>query len=94
VQGLNELFLVRRHGLRRLFASAGPFGNVAWSPDGRWLLLAWERDDQWLFFTTGRRARRVVPLSSVERQFGSGQSPSTSVPQPLGWCCSADGSAG
>jgi YD repeat-containing protein len=94
VQRLNELFVVRLHGFRLIFASVGPFGGIAWSPDGRWLLLAWERDDQWLFFTTGRRARRVVPLSSVERQFGSARGASTSVPQPLGWCCAPSGSAG
>jgi Tol biopolymer transport system component len=93
VQGLSELYVVRPHGLRRVFASVGPFGKTAWSPDGRWILLAWKRDDQWLFLGTDRK-QRVVPLSGVEQQFGSGIGEPGSVPQPLGWCCSPAGAAG
>jgi len=94
VERLNELYVVDQDRLRRLFASVGPFGSTAWSPDGRWILLAWQRDDQWLFFTTERRGQRVVPLSNVAPQFASGEGASTSVPQPLGWCCAPSGSAG
>jgi hypothetical protein len=93
IQKLSELFVVRPHGARRIFASVGPFGKTAWSPDSRWILLAWKRDDQWLFLGSERR-KRVVPLSGVDRQFTSGTARSGSVPQPLGWCCAPSGSAG
>jgi dipeptidyl aminopeptidase/acylaminoacyl peptidase len=38
-----------RRAPRRLFAGQGRFGDLAWSPDGRWLLVAWRDADQWLF---------------------------------------------
>ncbi len=64
---------------RRIFAGAGRFGEVAWSPDGRWLLLAWPSADQWLFIrSTG--VRRLLAYSHIAEQFGRD-------PRVLGWCC-------
>lgn len=39
---------------RTLFAGAGRFTDLAWSPDGRWLLVAWEDANQWIFVRAGR----------------------------------------
>ena len=66
---------------REIFAGAGRFGDVAWSPDGRWLLLSWPTADQLLFIrSTG--VRRLLAYSHVTEQFG-GQS----FPNIKGWCC-------
>jgi hypothetical protein len=67
---------------RRIFIGAGRFGDVAWSPDGGWLLLPWPSADQWLFIrSTG--VRRLLAYARITGQFGGG----TAFPQPLGWCC-------
>src|SRR5919198_1595126 len=34
---------------RAMFAGPGMFGGIAWSPNGRWLLVDWRSADQWLF---------------------------------------------
>jgi hypothetical protein len=64
----------------RLFAGAGSFDRVAWSPDARWLLVSWPAADQWVFVRTdGGRIRAVADVSA---QFGS-----RSFPRVEGWCC-------
>jgi WD40 repeat protein len=64
---------------RRIFAAAGRFGGVAWSPDGRWLLLSWPSADQWLFIRSSG-VRRLLAYSHIAEQFGRD-------PRVLGWCC-------
>ena len=65
---------------RRLFAGAGAFDSLAWSPDGRWLLVSWPAADQWLFIRANGRGVRAV--SNISEQFRSG-----SFPRVVGWCC-------
>ena len=66
---------------RRLFSATGPFREVAWSPDGHWVLIAWPRADQWVFArASGKPGVRAVANVSV--QFDSGTFPSIA-----GWCC-------
>jgi hypothetical protein len=66
---------------RRVFAGRGTFSGLAWSPDGRWLLVAWRDADQWLFFrSAGVRALRAV--SGIADQFGGG------FPRLEGWSAS------
>jgi WD40-like Beta Propeller Repeat len=67
---------------RRIFAGAGRFGGVVWSPDGRWLLLSWPSADQWLFIRSSG-VRRLLAYSHIAEQFDGG------TPQVLGWCCSS-----
>lgn len=63
---------------RRLFMGAGPFESLAWSPDGRWLLVGWPAADQWVFVSSpGRRTRAVANLSEQFR--------SRSFPEVQGW---------
>lgn len=64
---------------RNLLTVPGSLGQVAWSPDGRRLLVAWPGADQWLFLPIGRgRGRAVANVSHVF---------SSSFPRLEGWCC-------
>lgn len=63
---------------KTVFTGAGAITNVAWSPDGRWLLLNWRGADQWIFLRTP--ARKLVTASNIRGTFGAG----TTV---AGWCC-------
>ena len=64
---------------RRVFAGAGDFDRIAWSPDTRWLMLSWRSADQWLFIRSAA-VRKVVPVSGIEEAFGPDA-------VPAGWCC-------
>jgi dipeptidyl aminopeptidase/acylaminoacyl peptidase len=69
-----------RKAPRRLFAGAGPFSGLAWSPDGRWLLLGWPAADQWIFVRADGKSIRAV--SNISGQFRS-----RGFPRVDGWCC-------
>ncbi len=62
---------------RLLFAGPGVFGDIAWSPDGSWLLLDWPTANQWLFL----HGSRVRAVGNVEAQFGQ------MLQLTNGWCC-------
>jgi hypothetical protein len=65
---------------KRLFAGAGALRDVAWSPDGRWLLTTWPGADQWLFVRAAHD--KLLAYSHITAQFGGGTFPSLG-----GWCC-------
>jgi len=65
--------------LGRVFAGRGPFAEVSWSPDGRWLLVSWPAADQWVFVQVVG-PRRVVAVSHIAAQFDG-------FPRVEGWCC-------
>jgi len=71
---------------RRLFAVSGQLTELAWSPDGRRLLLAWPAADQWLFVPVARgpRLRAIGDVSSV---FAPGKQGHVTFPRIEGWCC-------
>jgi hypothetical protein len=73
--GSSELVL----GRRVLFRGTGEFRGLAWSPDGRWLLVTWPTADQWVFVRVAG-LRRIVAAAGIARQFGS-------FPRLAGWCC-------
>lgn len=75
-------------GPRQLFAGRGRFSDLAWSPDGTWLLLAWRDADQWLFIRSDR-VGQVRAVSNVGRQFDPGGSGGAAFPALSGWCCAA-----
>jgi hypothetical protein len=80
-----------RHGpARRLFSGEG-LRQLAWSPDGRWLLVAWPAADQWVFVRVGGRPR-LIAVARIAQQFGGGRG-ATGFPQLEGWCCTAQGGA-
>jgi hypothetical protein len=63
----------------RVFAGAGHFSDVNWSPDGRWLLLNWPSADQWLFIRSAS-VTKVKAVSNIRSSFG----PNARL---AGWCC-------
>jgi hypothetical protein len=67
---------------RPLVTGLGRVRGIAWSPDGRRLLVASRDTDQWLL--VGPR-RRVRPLSGVSGELGAG----AGFPRVAGWCCPA-----
>jgi hypothetical protein len=64
---------------KRLFAGAGQFGGLSWSPNGRWIILDWDSADQWLLIRSAA-VRRVVAISNIRANFGA-------EPSLAGWCC-------
>jgi hypothetical protein len=65
-------------GPQRLFQ--GNVDGIAWSQDGRRLLLGWRGADQWLLLGPGGRIRA---LHDVTRELG----PAGGFPRVAGWCC-------
>jgi hypothetical protein len=83
-----ELAVVRRRGGlselavdgRILFRGSGEFRQVAWSPDGKWILVGWPTADQWVFVRAD--GSRIRAVANVSEQFRS-----RSFPRIEGWCC-------
>ena len=72
---------------RSIFAAPGTFTDLAWSPDGRRLLVGWLEADQWLFIPV-RRGGPVAAVDQISAQFTPGAEragfPQVGVD---GWCC-------
>ena len=77
---------------RPVFAGPGDLTDLAWAPDGRWLLIGWPSADQWLFVRSG--SRRVTAVANLGRQFSPGASGAPRFPHVAGWCCAAEGPSG
>jgi hypothetical protein len=86
----HRVAVVRRHGTqstvfelatgRSVFEATGALDRIAYSPDGRWLLLGWPEADQWLFVRSdGKRIQAVVDVGDQFR--------SRTFPRVEGWCC-------
>jgi hypothetical protein len=71
---------------RTLFRGEGRFDGLAWSPDGRWLLVGWPDADQWLFLRAPD-VRRVITTSAVTAEFDPGGSGQSRFPRIVSWCC-------
>jgi dipeptidyl aminopeptidase/acylaminoacyl peptidase len=69
---------------RPVFSAPGAIGEIEWSPDGQWLLVAWTGADQWVFVrpAPSREVRTVVELAG---RFDAGSGPE--LPNVSGWCC-------
>jgi hypothetical protein len=81
----SEAIVFRPDGSSRsLLRVPGSLGQVAWSPDGRRLLVAWPGADQWLFLPLGHGKGRAV--ANISRAFSPSGRP-TSLPFIEGWCC-------
>ena len=72
---------------RTVFIGAG-VRQLAFSPDGTWLLVTWPAADQWVFVHASG-APRIVAASRIAEQFGANGFPSLD-----GWCCTLGGGAG
>jgi hypothetical protein len=75
---------------RRLFGVSGHLTELAWSPDGRRLLLAWPAADQWLFVPTESGAR-LRAIGDIAAAFAPGNARRASYPRVEDWCCAAPG---
>jgi hypothetical protein len=64
---------------RRLF-QGGDVDGLAWSADGRRLLLGWRGADEWLLLGPGKQIRS---LHGVSRELGA----RGGFPRVAGWCC-------
>jgi hypothetical protein len=64
---------------RQLFQ--GDVDGLAWSQDGRRLLLSWRGAGQWLLLGPGRR---ITALHDVSRELGN----AAGFPRVVAWCCS------
>ncbi len=94
----SRIELVRADDLsarQRLLAGAGRFGDVAWSPDGDWLLAGWPDADQWVFIRAGAEPRpaieRLRAVRNIAAQFDPGGRGRAAFPGLAGWCCTAVG---
>lgn len=67
-----------------LFAGPGAFGDVVWSPDGRWLLVNWPAANQWVFLH-GSQARAVA---NIRQQFPRTDGLGPMLQLAGRWCCS------
>jgi hypothetical protein len=67
-----------RAARRELFQ--GDVDGIAWSQNGRRLLVGWRGAGQWLLLGPGNRIR---PLHDVSRELGS----TGGFPRVAGWCC-------
>ena len=76
---------------RRVLSGAG-LGQLAWSPDGRWLLVSWPAADQWVFVRVAGTPR-IAAVSRIAHQF-SARDAQAGFPRIEGWCCTARGDAG
>jgi WD40 repeat protein len=76
---------------RRVLSGAG-LRQLAWSPDGRWLLVSWPAADQWVFVRVAGMPR-IAAVSRIARQF-SARSARDAFPRIEGWCCTTTGTAG
>jgi hypothetical protein len=84
--GRSEVKLVdidRPGTARLLFAGPGTFGDLAWSPDGAWLLVDWPTADQWLFL----RGAHVRAVANIRRQFPRAAHPARPLELAGRWCC-------
>ncbi len=62
--------LDRTASVRLLFAGPGAFGDLAWSPSGRVLLVTWPAANQWIFLH-GTRASAVGNIREQFRRAGA-----------------------
>jgi hypothetical protein len=67
-----------------LFAGPGDFGDIAWSPNGRWLLLNWPTANQWLFVS----GSKVHAVGNIAQEFPRNDKLGPLLQVADRWCCS------
>ena len=86
--GTGELMVIRVHGLQSdvfagrsgqtVYRGTGVFDQLAFSPNGRWLLVSWPTANQWVFVRA--KPRRIVGVAGITQQFGRSA-------HIADWCC-------
>jgi Tol biopolymer transport system component len=89
LSGHSEVKLVdldRPGRARLLFAGPGRFGDIAWSPDGGWLLVDWPTANQWVFL----HGSHVQAVGNIREQFSRAGLLTGPILELSGrWCCSS-----
>ena len=65
---------------RPVFTTTGTLRSLAWSPNGRRLLVRWAEADQWLLLSPTAANAPITAIAGISRRFGS-------APTVQGWCC-------
>jgi hypothetical protein len=79
-----RLVHVDRPGTARLlFAGPGDFRGIAWSPNGRWLLIDWPTANQWLFVS----GSRVHAVANITQEFARRDRVLPTLEIAHRWCC-------
>jgi hypothetical protein len=88
IPGTHRVAAIRVHGFQSdvflfgngklVFRGTGAFHQLAWSPNGRWLLVTWPTANQWVFVRT--KPRKIAAAARISTQFGG-------FPRVSGWCC-------
>ncbi len=68
-----------------LFAGPGAFGDIAWSPDARWLLVDWPTANQWVFL----HGSHVQAVGNIREQFSEADHLAPPLELSGRWCCSS-----
>jgi Tol biopolymer transport system component len=63
-----------------VFTTTGTLRSLAWSPNGRRLLVRWADADQWLLLSPSVANAPITAIGSISRRFGA-------PPTVQGWCC-------
>jgi hypothetical protein len=74
----SNVFRLRGGPGGQFFSGTGVMRQLAWSPDGRWMLVTWPTANQWVFVRT--KPRKIVGVSRITQQFGRAAT-------IQGWCC-------
>jgi hypothetical protein len=82
----SEVVLVNGRRQRLLTRSPGRLAGLAWSPDGRLLLVGWESADEWLFLPVA--GGRPTAVGEIAAEFAPGADVPASYPQIEGWVSS------
>jgi WD40 repeat protein len=71
---------------RTLQSGEGRLEDVAWSPNGRWLLVGRPDSDQWLFLRL-LGGGKIDVVDDIRREFDPGGERPGEFPRVAGWCC-------
>jgi WD40 repeat protein len=66
-----------------LFGGPGALGDLAWSPNGEWLLVGWPAANQWVFL----HGARVRAVSNIREQFPRADRRPPTLEVAGRWCC-------
>jgi dipeptidyl aminopeptidase/acylaminoacyl peptidase len=86
MRGRVVLVDAERGSPRTLTSLEGRLDDVAWAPNGRWLLVGWPSADQWLFLRVPG-VRKIETASGIAREFDPGSRGARTFPRIAGWCC-------
>jgi hypothetical protein len=78
----SEVVLLRARLVAVLSRNPGRLTGLAWSPDGRFVLVGWESADEWLFLPVGGGKPRAV--GEIAAEFSPGEE-DAGFPRIEGW---------